>query len=61
MTKNNDVTGKWTVMMRCEIEKAVTCENCTEEQARFNPFDHAVDEQETQQHSWKVLSVESDN
>ena len=45
------------VNMRVTVSKIVTCENCTEEQARNQPFEFAVDELETDQIDWEVLSV----
>jgi hypothetical protein len=47
----------WNVRMRCVVTKLVTCEDCTEEEARTNPFEHAVDEMEIDQVDWEVLSV----
>jgi len=49
--------GNWTVKIRAEVDKEVTCENCTEEEARNDPWEHAVDEIEIMQSSWEVKSV----
>jgi len=46
------------VRMRCVVIKHVYCEDCDEEEARHNPFDHAVDETEVDQVDWEVTSVE---
>ena len=51
---------QFTVRMRCTILKIVTCEDCTEEQARDEPFEHAVDEHEADQIDYEVLSVTED-
>lgn len=48
----------YSVRMRCVIIKRVYCEDCTEEQARTDPFEHAIEEYEADQEDWKVLSVE---
>ena len=48
------------VEMKCVVTKTVTVECETEEQARKNPWDHAVDELETRMEDWEVLSVKED-
>jgi hypothetical protein len=48
----------WIVNMTCIVTKEVICEGCTEEDARNNPFDYAVTEEETNQISLEVNSVE---
>jgi hypothetical protein len=57
---NKPHKGNWVVRMRCTVTKLVTCEDCTEEEARNNPFDHAVDEMEIDQVDWDVQSVTED-
>lgn len=52
------VKGAWIVKMRCTITKSVYCVDCTEEEARTNPFDHAIEETETGQEDYEVQSVE---
>ncbi len=47
----------WTVEMKCVVYKTVDVEGCTEEEARKSPWDFAVDEMETDQIDWDVLSV----
>lgn len=49
--------ASWEVAMTCTVMKIVICENCTEQQARESPFEHAVDELETGQIDWEVDSV----
>lgn len=50
--------GSWMVRMKCEVTKDVYCEDCTEDEARNHPFDHAVDETEVEQTDYDVKSVE---
>lgn len=45
------------VKMRCIVEKLVTVQCDNEEYARKNPWEYAVDELETDQLDWEVLSV----
>ena len=49
--------GSWIVRMECTVTKEVVCEDCTEEQARNDPWTFAVDEMEIDQIDWKVQSV----
>ena len=51
---------QYIVTMRCEVEKSVTCEGCTEQEARDDPFAYSVDEIETQMMGWEVLKVAID-
>lgn len=44
--------------MTCEVKKEVICDNCTQEQAEGNPFDHVVSEREISQSDYSVDSVE---
>ena len=48
------------VRCECVVHKDVYVEDCTEEQARADPWEYAVDEQEVDQWDWKVLSVTPD-
>ena len=50
--------GSWVVQMKCTVTKTVVCEDCTEEDARTDPFEYAIDEQETSQIDYEVTSVE---
>jgi len=45
------------VEVLCQIRKRVTCLCETEEQARENPWEHAVDESELYMYDWEVRSV----
>ena len=49
--------SQFEVKMRCVVEKLVTVECDTREEAESNPWDHCVDEMETDQMDWEVLSV----
>ncbi len=48
----------WIVKMECVVRKTVVVENCTEEQARTNPWDYAEDEYESETVDWQVISIE---
>lgn len=48
----------WIVRLEYVVCKVVICRNCTEEEARTNPYDHAVSEEEDGSLDYKVLSVE---
>lgn len=51
--------GDWIVRMRCGVVKEVNCDNCTEEQARTDPWEYVVgDETEIEQYDWEVMSIE---
>ena len=52
MSKNS-----FLVRMRCTVTKDVVVEDCTRQQAESDPWEHAVDEIEIDQHDWEVLSV----
>lgn len=53
------VKGSWIVRMKCEVTKEVVCNDCTEEEARTDPYEHAVgDETEISQDGYDVISVE---
>lgn len=47
----------WIVTMKCVVRKEVICDDCTEDDARNNPWDFAGNEMETDQEDWEVLSV----
>lgn len=44
------------VKMKCEVYKSVTCEGGSAEEMLSNPWDYAVDEMETDQINWEVVS-----
>lgn len=48
----------WVVKMRCVVIKEVVAEDCTEEEARNNPWEFCHDETEIEQTDWEVLHVE---
>ena len=51
--------GSWIVRMKCVVLKDVYVADCTEDEARNNPFDQDVeDEIEVEQTDWDVQSVE---
>jgi len=55
---NGEKTMKqFEVKMKGVVHKVVTVECDTKEEAESNPWDHAVDEMETDQMDWEVLSV----
>jgi len=45
--------------VRCVVYKSVYCENCTEDDVWFDPWAHAIDEQEIDQHDWEVVDVKA--
>lgn len=49
--------GSWIVTVDCKVIKEVICSDCTEEQARTDPFLYAEDERETAQTDWNVTAV----
>lgn len=49
--------GSFIVTMRCEVTKSVIVDGCTEEEARTDPWNFAIDEREVEQQNWEVLSV----
>lgn len=48
----------WIVRMECVVIKDVYADNCTEEEARANPFEHSVKEEEVDQRDWEFKSIE---
>lgn len=58
MAKKKKETGSWIVTMRCTVTKEVVVDNCTREQAEEQPWDFAIDENETGQIDWDVENVE---
>ena len=50
--------GNWNVIMRCTVTKVVYVTDCTREDAIKNPWNHAEDEQETEQIDWEVRKIE---
>ena len=50
--------GSWIVTVECVVLKAIVCEDCTEEQARNETWQFAVDETELDMPDWTVQDVE---
>ena len=51
--------GSWVVRVQETVVREMVCDNCTEEEAREHPFDHAVgDVTEVDSSDWDVISVE---
>ena len=48
----------WIVRMECKVIKDVYVSDCSEEEARTNPFAHSTNEREVDQLDWEVRSVE---
>ena len=44
--------------VRCTVEKNVTCEGCTVEEAEADPWQYSVDEHDDGMSDWEVLSAE---
>ena len=49
--------ASWIVKVKCEVVKQVICEDCTEEEAWDDPFEHATDEMEIDQIDWETIDV----
>jgi len=49
--------GSWIVRLKCEVTKEVVCDDCTEEEAESDPFEHAVEETEIDQIDYQVVDV----
>jgi len=58
MAKAKEGKGSWIVTIHATVTKKVVCENCTEAQARNDPFEFAVDENEVEQDDWEIVRVE---
>jgi hypothetical protein len=50
--------GSWVVRVKATVIKDVVVEGCTEDEARENPWEHAIEETEVEQTDWEVRSVE---
>ncbi len=53
--------GTFTVRMERTVVTLVTCTDCTEDEARDNPWDYATDEQDIDQVDWRVLRVDRED
>jgi len=54
----SDKKSDWIVTVKCKITKEIYVENCTEEEAKNNPWDYSIDEREVEQVSWEFVSTE---
>lgn len=48
---------RWVVRVRATVTKDVFCENCTDAEARRDPYNHAENEEEVEQYSYEVIGV----
>lgn len=46
------------VTLKCRVTKLVVCEDCTEDEARNDPFEHATEDRELYLHDYEVTNVE---
>ena len=51
----------WVFKVECLVTKSVVLENCTEEEARNNPWSFAVEETETGMIDWEFINLEPNN
>lgn len=49
--------GSWIVRMKCVVYKDVFVGDCTEDQAREDPWEHATEENEVETVDWDVMDV----
>jgi hypothetical protein len=56
--KSEEYRGPWKVRMRITREYIVTCDDCTEAEARERTFSHSINEQDVDTIDWEVLKVE---
>lgn len=52
------MSKQFKVLMTVTVDKIVTCEGCTADEARAKPWEYAIDEQETDMRDWQVNKVE---
>ncbi len=50
--------GDWVVTLEATVNKEIVVSNCTEEEAKANPWAFAVDERDLETVDWEVLDVE---
>ncbi len=59
--KNQQATkGNFTVRITATVTKELYCIDCTEEEARSDPWNHCESERELSQSDYEVLEVEQD-
>ena len=56
--KKDEYRGPWEVRMEITKVYIVTCEDCTEQEARDSTFSHSTHEQDVDTVDWDVLEVE---
>lgn len=58
MGKQKPKVGSWIVRVKCTVTKEVTCDNCTEEEARNDPWGYATNERDIDLVDWEVERTE---
>ena len=53
--------GSWIVTLRAVVTYSVVCDDCTEDDARNEPFSHAVEEHVEDLRDWEVERVEAND
>jgi hypothetical protein len=56
--KTKESKRSWIVTVKAKVKKSIVVTDCTEEEARTDPFKHAISEDEIEQIDWEVLDVE---
>ncbi len=49
--------GSWIVKARCVVIKEIVCDDCTEEEARANPYNNFTQESELDTEDCTVLDI----
>lgn len=50
--------SSWIVTVEAKVMKELICEDCTEEQARSDPYLYSIDEREVDVEDWEVKDVQ---
>lgn len=58
MANEKPVKKSWIVTLECVVKKSVVTDDCTEYEARNDPFGHAIQETEIDQRDYDVKKVE---
>lgn len=61
MAKKKTEKRNWQVTLKATVKKRLYCNDCTEEEARQNPYEHAsayLEEVEIECEDYEVLNVE---
>lgn len=61
MSKKKAEKTNWIVRMTRTVTTDVYCDDCTEEQARNDPFEYSTDEVEIDQQDYEVKRVEENS